>query len=262
MQVCSPIVNSMMSRLDAMAGERLADARTGKNGRHALVGMLRQSVFGRLAGYEDVNDAERCAMIRRCAGSSAAGRQGRRRVTKSNGPLRNAMARRRQESLRSPTCPATGSTGCSASTAESVMLDMDSSVSPTHGEQEKSVWNGHFGCTCYHPLSCSTNSAISNDARFGRATFTAPIAGRRAQARRRALQRARLPDLFPWRRGLCDAKMYEYLESEGIEYAIRLPANQILQNEIPICFADPWVGRRITSNACTRRSAIKPGAGA
>ena len=42
-----------------MAGEMLADARTGKNGRHALVGLLRQSVFGRLAGYEDVNDAER-----------------------------------------------------------------------------------------------------------------------------------------------------------------------------------------------------------
>ena len=37
----------------------LADARTGKNGRHALVGLLRQSVFARLAGYEDVNDAER-----------------------------------------------------------------------------------------------------------------------------------------------------------------------------------------------------------
>src|SRR5215472_5454439 len=45
--------------LGAMAGEKLADARTGKNGRHALVGLLRQSVFGRLAGYEDVNDAER-----------------------------------------------------------------------------------------------------------------------------------------------------------------------------------------------------------
>ena len=35
-----------------MAGETLADARTGRNGRHALVGLLRQSVFGRLAGYE------------------------------------------------------------------------------------------------------------------------------------------------------------------------------------------------------------------
>src|SRR6476660_1680168 len=39
--------------------DTLADARTGKNGQHQLVGLLRQSVFGRLAGYEDVNDAER-----------------------------------------------------------------------------------------------------------------------------------------------------------------------------------------------------------
>ena len=45
--------------LSVMAGDVLADARTGRNGRHALVGLLRQSVFGRLAGYEDVNDAER-----------------------------------------------------------------------------------------------------------------------------------------------------------------------------------------------------------
>jgi hypothetical protein len=45
--------------LTTTGGERLADARTGKNGRHLLVGLLRQSVFGRLAGYEDVNDAER-----------------------------------------------------------------------------------------------------------------------------------------------------------------------------------------------------------
>ena len=29
---------------------------------------------------------------------------------------------------------------------------MDSSESPTHGEQEGSAYNGHFGCTCYHPL--------------------------------------------------------------------------------------------------------------
>ena len=45
--------------LTTTGGEIVADARTGKNGRHQLVGLLRQSVFGRLAGYEDVNDAER-----------------------------------------------------------------------------------------------------------------------------------------------------------------------------------------------------------
>ncbi len=33
-----------------------------------------------------------------------------------------------------------------------ITLDMDSSVSPTHGDQEGTAWNGHFGCKCYHPL--------------------------------------------------------------------------------------------------------------
>ena len=45
--------------LTTMASDVLADARTGKNGRHALAGLFWQSVFSRLAGYEDVNDAER-----------------------------------------------------------------------------------------------------------------------------------------------------------------------------------------------------------
>ena len=45
--------------LTVRAGEVFADARTGKNGRRALVGLLRPSVFGRLAGCEDVNDADR-----------------------------------------------------------------------------------------------------------------------------------------------------------------------------------------------------------
>ena len=42
-----------------MAGDELVDPRTGKNGQHGLTGLFRQSVFGRLGGYEDVNDADR-----------------------------------------------------------------------------------------------------------------------------------------------------------------------------------------------------------
>ena len=45
--------------LMVIAGQTLADERTGRNGRHDLTGMLRQSVFGSVAGYEDVNDADR-----------------------------------------------------------------------------------------------------------------------------------------------------------------------------------------------------------
>jgi Transposase DDE domain group 1 len=61
--------------LTTMASDVLGDARTGKNGRHALAGLFRQSVFGRLAGYEDVKDAERLRhdpAMRRIVGGRAA----------------------------------------------------------------------------------------------------------------------------------------------------------------------------------------------
>ena len=45
--------------LTERAGEVLTDTRTGQNSRHTLIAQIRQSVFGRLAGYEDVNDADR-----------------------------------------------------------------------------------------------------------------------------------------------------------------------------------------------------------
>src|SRR2546428_12233181 len=45
--------------LTELAADVLADTRTGRNGRHSLIAQLRQAVFGRLAGYEDVNDADR-----------------------------------------------------------------------------------------------------------------------------------------------------------------------------------------------------------
>jgi len=47
------------ARSDDSGGERLVEARTGKSRRHFLVRLLRQSVFGRRAGYENVNDAGR-----------------------------------------------------------------------------------------------------------------------------------------------------------------------------------------------------------
>ena len=45
--------------LTDMVGDELVDPHTGKNDQHALTGLFRQSVFGRLGGYEDVNDADR-----------------------------------------------------------------------------------------------------------------------------------------------------------------------------------------------------------
>ena len=44
--------------LTKLAAERLSESRLGKNIQHHFVALFRQAVFGRLAGYEDINDAE------------------------------------------------------------------------------------------------------------------------------------------------------------------------------------------------------------
>ena len=48
--------------LTAPAGAALADGRTGTNIRHSLTALLRQSIYSRLAGYDDLNDADRLAV--------------------------------------------------------------------------------------------------------------------------------------------------------------------------------------------------------
>ena len=96
--------------LSTMAGETLADARTGKNERHALVGLLRQSVFGRLAGYEDVNDAERLRhdpAMRWIVGGKAA-QAVRLHRARWDGSRRNGSLPKRT-CWRSPIFPASGS---------------------------------------------------------------------------------------------------------------------------------------------------------
>ena len=96
--------------LSAVAGETLADARTGKNGHHALVGLLRQSVFGRLAGYEDVNDADRLRhdpAMRWIVGGKAA--QDRAASPSQMGRFETQWLAAPATSLLFPTSPASGS---------------------------------------------------------------------------------------------------------------------------------------------------------
>ena len=49
-------------RLTEMADDAVEDSRVGKNKQHGIVPLLRQSIYSRLAGYEDVNDAERLSI--------------------------------------------------------------------------------------------------------------------------------------------------------------------------------------------------------
>ena len=101
--------------LSAMAGDMLADTRTGRNGRHALVGLLRQSVFGRLAGYEDVNDALRLRhdpAMRWIVGGKAA--SGAAASPSQMGRFETRWLTAEKNLWPSPICPADGSTACMA----------------------------------------------------------------------------------------------------------------------------------------------------
>jgi hypothetical protein len=70
-----------------------------------------------------------------------------------------------------------------------MILDIDSSVSPIHGDQESTAYNGHFGRPCDHPFSCSTTWAIWSGVAFSPATRTVPTAG--AMSWSRSLKAAR-----------------------------------------------------------------------
>ena len=231
--------------LSESASDRLADARTGKNGRHALVGMLRQSVFGRLAGYEDVNDAERLrhdpAMRWIIGGKAAKG--------KGASPSQMGRFETRWLAQSENLAALTDLSGhwidrvAKHRRGDRIVLDLDSSVSPTHGEQENSVWNGHFGCTCYHPLFLFNQhgdlersvlrpgNVHSADGWEG---VLKPVVAR--------YQRTGKTVAFRGDAAFAQPSMYEYLESLGIEYAIRLPANQVLQARIADLLTRP-VGR-------------------
>ena len=231
--------------LSDIAGNVLTDTRRGKNGRHGLVGQFRQSVFGRLGGYDDVNDADRLsldpvmrwivggkAVKRQAASSSQMGRfETELLATDANVEALadiNGMWIDRVHDRHPPT---------------EIILDMDSSVRPTYGNQEGSAYNGHFGCTCYHPL-CLFNQ-------FGDLERSSLRPGNVHSANdwegvlKPVVVRYQKRNLRRYFRG--DAAfalpdLYEYLEAEGYKYAIRLKANKVLQKSVAHLLTRP-VGR-------------------
>ena len=139
--------------LSDLASGALNDSRHGKNTFHRLDGLFRQSVYGRLAGYEDVNDADRLALdpvMRQVVGG---------RAVDAQAASASQMGRFETETLAMPENRAALADlngqwidrFHDRNGLKYIVLDMDSSVSPTHGDQEGTAWNGHFDCTCYHP---------------------------------------------------------------------------------------------------------------
>src|SRR5919106_1209325 len=231
--------------LTATAVSTLGEGRRGKNIRHRLLGLLRQSVYGRLAGYEDLNDAERLA--RDPAMRAIVGREGLDRPAAST----SQMGRFETEWLATEAnlSALTNLSGAWIDRVhrrrppDGIILDMDSSESPTHGQQEGSAWNGHFGCSCYHPLFVFNQFGDLERSMLRPGNVHSAADWRLALEPVTARYRERGVDLY-FRADAAFAKpeVYEFVEAEDIRYAIRLPANQVLQRRIGHLLTRP-VGR-------------------
>ena len=231
--------------LTDMAASELSDNRTGKNTQHSIAALLRQSIYSRLAGYEDINDAERLsvdpamrhvvgerAKDKTAASVSLMGRFETEILTQSQNlkTLMNQPGHWVDEVHKHKPI-------------EEIILDIDSSDSPTFGRQEGSAYNGHFGYTCYHPLFIFNQFGDIERAllRHGNVyssddwkSVLEPVVGRyRAE---------NLARYFRGDAAFADPNIYCFLETEDYFYAIRLKGNNILYGHIDHLLTRP-VGR-------------------
>jgi len=233
--------------LTEIGADLLTDSRLGSNKQHLLVPLLRQSIYSRLAGYEDVNDAERLAVdpaMRHVVGGRAAEADKEAASTSGVGRFETEMLSGRHNLMALMNLSGQWIDKVHQhQPLRELILDMDSSVSETYGEQEGSAYNGHFGCTCYHPLFLFNQ--------FGDLEYAMLRRGNKASAKywRRVLlpviERYRgcdIPKFFRGDAAFAIPAMYRLLEKEGYPYAIRIKSNAVLEREIEHLLTRP-VGR-------------------
>ena len=221
--------------LEAIIAAHLRDSRHGLNTQFRLPDLLRQSVYSRLAGYEDLNDAQRLSAdpTFRLIGSPT--RWDRSAALTSTLHWFETELLTHEDNLvglMAVNRDLIGQTEVLDHT-DRVVLDMDSSESPVHGQQEGSAYNGHFESVCYHPLFLFNGhgDCLAAKLRSGNVhsaddwdELLLPEIERQQGAGTRVAFRADAAFAKP--------AIYEAMEERGVDYAIRVPANASLEWEI------------------------------
>src|SRR5664280_1948459 len=227
-----------------LIARHLTDSR-GKNTQLPLADLLRQSIYSRMAGYEDVNDAERLAQdpTFRLIGSHKIWERGAALTSRLQSFETELLT---QEKNLAGLAAINRELIAKAETIDSsqrVVLDMDSTEIPVYGEQEQSSYNGHFESTCYHPLLMfnGEGDCVAAKLRPGNVhsaedweELLLPEVNRQQMLGKEVVFRADAAFAKP--------EIYEALEERGVKYAIRIPANDSLERDIAELLTRP-IGR-------------------
>ncbi len=233
--------------LTELAQDALQDSRVGSNKQHGLSPLLRQSIYSRLAGYEDVNDAERLCVdpaMRHVVGGRASQPEKQAASTSEVGRFETeTLSTKNNLTVLMHLSGQWIDRVHRRKPLKVLILDMDSSVSETYGKQEGTAYNGHFECTCYHPLFLFNQ--------FGDVERAMLRRGNKASAKywRQVLlpvieryHHLDIPKFFRGDAAFANPALYRLLEEAGYRYAIRLKANAVLEREIEHLLTRP-VGR-------------------
>jgi hypothetical protein len=233
--------------LTEMGGDDLKDSRLGKNKQHGLLPLLRQSIYSRLAGYEDVNDAERLSVdptMRHVVGGKASQPDKQAASTSEVGRFETEML-----STKNNLTSLMNLSGRwidkvhQRKPLKELILDMDSSVSETYGDQQGTAYNGHFECMCYHPLFLFNQLGDLERVMLRRGNHASAKFWRRVLLPVIARYRhCDIPKFFRGDAAFANPALYRLLEKEGYRYTIRLKANAVLEREIEHLLTRP-VGR-------------------
>src|ERR1022692_4548585 len=231
--------------LSALVQRHLSDSRRGKNTQLPLADLLRQSVYSQLAGYEDVNDAERLSQdpTFRLIGSSKIWERGAALTSRLQSLETELLTQEENLAGLAALNRELIAKAEAVASPRRVVLDMDSTEIPVYGEQEQSAYNGHFECTCYHPLLLFNREGdcLAAKLRPGNVhsaedweQLLLPEIERQQQQDKEVAVRADAAFAKP--------ELYEALEEREVKYVIRLPANDNLERNIAGLLTRP-VGR-------------------